>query len=366
MEAAPKLCPRCLREYGLAQSFCPFDGEALTRQPLPQVVSGRPSSRESGLFAERYAVRGILGKGAMTHVLLGEDTITREPVAIKVLDVSFLGRPEIVERFTREAEALRHIRHPNIIRSLAAGEGADGLPFHILEYLQGESLDLMLQREHILPLYLSLNLLILCASALEAAHQQGIWHRDLKPANLMIFHGIGHSISLKLVDFGFAHVNGSSIVTPPGTALGTVAYMAPEQIVGDRTDGRSDLYSLGILAFRLITGELPFRGEGLDHMACQLIQPIPPVIQIVQPVPDGVARIIARATQKNPDYRYPSAREMKEDLQQVLANSQDPLITDALPPGGKEFSPSPGLPQQAARFLYDRLGLTIPTWKEEA
>lgn len=361
--AAPKLCPRCFREYTLAQLFCPFDGEALSQRPLAELVRGRPSSRASGLFVERYAVRGLLGKGAMTHVLLGEDTVTREPVAIKVLDVSFLGRPEIVERFTREAEALRCVDHPNVVRSFAAGEGADGLPFHVLEHLQGESLDLLLQRERVLHAKLAIRLLIQCASALDAVHRGGVLHRDIKPANLMILGEEGRPLGLKLVDFGFAHVNGSTVQTPPGTALGTVAYMAPEQLVGDRIDGRCDLYGLGVLAFRLLTGGLPFEGDGVDLMAKQFISPVPLVTQIAQPIPDGLVRVIARAVRKNPNHRYPSARHMREDLQRVAAGEDGPLLADTLPEGEDRFSPGPGLPQQAARFLYGRLGMAVPAWE---
>ncbi|MCU0657819.1 MAG: serine/threonine protein kinase [Polyangiaceae bacterium] len=204
-------CPRCLRSFSLASAFCPFDGDPLSQLPVEELTEGRPSSQESGLFAGRYAVRGLLGQGAMTHVLLGEDVRSHEPVAIKVLDVSFLGRPEIVERFTREAEALQRVRHPHVVRSFAAGTGADGLPFHVLEHLQGEPLDTLLARERWLHPKQALRLLIQCAAALEAIHKSGVIHRDLKPANLMVFSQEGRLLGVKLVDFGFAHVTGSSI-----------------------------------------------------------------------------------------------------------------------------------------------------------
>ncbi len=358
---ALKLCPRCLREFTLAKAFCPFDGEALSQRPLGELTRGRPSSRASGLFVERYAVRGLLGKGAMTHVLLGEDLVTREPVAIKVLDMTFLGRPEVVERFTREAEALRRVDHPNVVRSWAAGQGADGLPFHVLEHLQGESLDLLLHRERVLHPKLALRLLWQCASALEAIHRVGVIHRDVKPANLMLLGEEGRPLGVKLVDFGFAHVNGSAVQTPPGTALGTVAYMAPEQILGDRVDGRSDIYGLGVLAYRMLSGSLPFEGEGLDLMARQLTEPVPSLASSPQPLEEGLVKVVARSTRKDPEQRYPTARHLKEDLQKLLGGG-GPLLADTLPSGEDRFLPGPGLPRQAARFLYGRLGLTAPVW----
>jgi serine/threonine-protein kinase len=296
----------------------------------------------------------------MTHVLLGEDVCSHEPVAIKVLDVSFLGRPEIVERFTREAEALQRVRHPHVVRSFAAGTGADGLPFHVLEHLQGEPLDTLLARERWLHPKQALRLLIQCAAALEAIHKSGVIHRDLKPANLMVFSQEGRLLGVKLVDFGFAHVSGSSIHTPPGTALGTVAYMAPEQVLGDRLDARSDLYSFGLLAFRMLSGSLPFEGEGVDLMARQLLDPLPPLQGHGTPIPPSLIHLIARATRKDPALRHESARHLRIELEQIAAGANlepPPEIEDV-------FCPGPGLPTRAARFLYGRRGVPVPGWME--
>lgn len=355
-----RCCPRCLREYELAQRFCPFDGEALSRLPLEELTRGRPSSRTSGLFAERYAVRGFLGKGAMTQVLLGEDVFTREPVAIKVLDLAFRQRAEVIARFTRESEALGRIRHGHVVRALAAGVDDEGLPFQVLEHLQGESLDALLLREPRLQPRLVVRMLLQLTSALEAVHTRDILHRDIKPANLMVTGGDGVVFSLKLVDFGFAHVHGSSIVTPPGTALGTVAYMSPEQVVGDALDRRTDIYSLGVLAYRLLCGSLPFEGEGVVMMARQLAETVPPVRSRAQ-VDEGLEAVVARATRKRPDLRYASARSMREDLERVEAGK----ATEAAAALGRDdpYRPGPGLPTQAARFLYGKLGLVAPPWE---
>jgi serine/threonine-protein kinase len=172
----------------------------------------------------------------------------------------------------------------------------------------------------------------------------------------------GRPLGAKLVDFGFAHVNGSSIHTPPGTALGTVAYMAPEQVLGDRIDGRCDIYGLGMLAYRMLAGAPPFEGEGLDLMARQLTVPLPPLPSGAGPLSAELVRVIARATRKSPEHRYPTARMLREDLQRVAGITEGPLQAETLPDGEDRFSPGPGLPRQAARFLYGRLGLTAPAW----
>lgn len=326
---------------------------------MAELVRGRPSSRQSGLYAERYAVRGLLGKGSMTQVLLGEDVFTQEPVAIKVLDLSFVGRPEVVERFTRESEALSRVDHPNVVRALAAGVGADGLPFQVLEHLHGESLDDLIKRERVLHPRLTARLMLQAARALAAVHQAGVIHRDLKPANLMLLGDEGAPLALKLVDFGFAHVHGSSILTPPGTALGTVAYMAPEQVVGDTIDGRTDVYGLGVVTFRMLTGALPFEGEGVDLMARQLVESLPALRWPA--VDESLGRIVALATRKVPAHRYESAQALAEDLERFLGQRTGATATSLAP--DEVYTPGPGLPRQVARFLYGRLGRTALPWE---
>jgi len=330
---------------------------------VAELLKGRPSSRQSGVYAERYAVRGLLGKGAMTQVLLGEDAFTHEPVAIKVLDSSFVSRAEVVERFTRESEALSRVRHPHVVRALAAGVGEDGLPFQVLEHLHGEPLDGLLKRERALHPKMATRILHQLASALEAVHQAGIVHRDIKPANLMLLGDDGTPLAVKLVDFGFAHVNGSSVLTPPGTALGTVAYMAPEQVLGDHIDGRADLYGLGVLAFRMLAGSLPFEGEGVDLMARQLVEAVPALRARAAQVDERLARVVAAATRKVPGLRYPTASALREDLERVMRGGDEALAADELAVDGV-YQPGVGLPQQVAKFLYGRLGVTPPSWGE--
>ncbi|RYE82175.1 MAG: serine/threonine protein kinase, partial [Myxococcales bacterium] len=316
------------------------------------------------VLAGRYAVRGLRGQGAMTQVLLGEDVRSGEPVVIKVLDAGFSSLPGVAERFAREAEALGRISHPHVVRSLAAGIASDGLPFHVLEHLAGEGLDEWLRREPRPPVALGLRLLVQTASGLEAVHRAGIVHRDVKPANVMVLGDHDAPRVAKVVDLGFARVEGASSLTPPGTALGTLAYMAPEQLVSDAVDARTDVYALAVVAFRMFSGRLPFEGDGLDLMARQLAEPCPSLDSLVPDADPRLVRVLRAALSKNPARRHPTMAALRDDLARCTTpDTRSLLVADSLASGPVDvFVPGPGMPRQAACFLLRRLGRPVPEW----
>jgi eukaryotic-like serine/threonine-protein kinase len=358
------ICPRCFRDYAGPHRFCPFDGERLSDRPARELARGRPSCRASGLFCERYAVRGLLGTGAMTRVYLGEDLFTRDAVAIKVLEPKFAQQRDVRDRFLREASATSRLAHPNIVRTFEAGEGSDGLPFLVLELLPGEPLAELLKRERVLHPRTAFLVLTQIASALAAAHQAGIVHRDVKPANIQLLGAAGPPTAAKLLDFGLAKLDEHTGFTQAGTAVGTVEYMAPEQVVSDPVDGRTDVYGLGVVMYRMFTGQLVYDARGVDLMAAQLLTPAPPPSTLGHQLAPEVEAVLMASLRKQPSNRYPSMEAFLEDLERLSGKRSGELLARSLPPGPDVYTPGEGFGRTAAEFLYNRLGQKTPPWDD--
>jgi serine/threonine-protein kinase len=205
---------------------------------------------------ERFEIRGFLGKGATARVYLARDGKDGKPVAVKVLEPEFAKDKKMRERFKREAEAVNAVGHPAIPYLLAMDEH-DGAPYIVMEYLFGESLGDLLNRGGALTLGTALLAMRRCAGALAATHQKGIVHRDIKPDNIFLIGEKGNPYEAKVVDFGFARLRSSSL-TAAGIVLGTVNYMAPEQVVNDPLDSSTDVYALGMVMYRVFTGRSPY------------------------------------------------------------------------------------------------------------
>src|SRR5579863_7388040 len=267
----------------------------------------------------RYEILGELGRGAMGIVYKARDPKINRVVAVKT--ISLAGQPpeeerEYRERFVHEAEAAGRLSHPGIVTVFDVGEEPETrAPYIVMEFVAGQSLDkLLLSREdRKLPPEVALQITLELAEALDCAHGQGVVHRDLKPANILVTED-GH---VKIADFGVAKLNVSNS-TLSGRTLGTPAYMSPEQLNGGDVDGRSDLFSLGVVLYTILTGYRPFQGNSAMTVAFKVVnrEPIPATILDTE-LPPGLDYIISRAIAKDPSVRYQRGMEMALDIQDL-------------------------------------------------
>jgi serine/threonine-protein kinase len=259
----------------------------------------------------------------MGAVFLGRDLKIGRLVAIKTLALSkeFAGDElsEARKRFFREAETAGRLQHPDIVTIFDAGED-QGLAFIAMEYLKGDDLQSHTQPAHLLAVASVAHVVARVADALAYAHSQGVVHRDVKPANVMI--DLTANI-VKVTDFGIARITDASR-TRTGMVLGTPSFMSPEQMAGRRVDGRSDLYSLGVMLFQLLTGKLPHRSESMATLMHQIANdPAPDIRSLRADLPEELARLVAKALEKQPENRYADGRLLAADLRAFAARSAD-------------------------------------------
>jgi serine/threonine-protein kinase len=259
----------------------------------------------------RYEVVSTLGQGAMGTVYKAVDPLIERPIAIKTinLNLSKEERAEFEERFYREAKSAGRLSHANIVTIYDVGE-TDDIAYIAMEYLEGESLREMLDSGVVLPIEMIGRLAARVASALNYAHENHVVHRDIKPANIMIM----PNRDVKIMDFGIAQIPTGSR-TQLGTVLGSPKYMAPEQVAGQSTDGRTDIFALGVVLYEMLTGVTPFNGDNLSAIMYKILNEEPAPPSTLNPrVPPVFDRIISRALAKRPEDRYPTAREFARDL----------------------------------------------------
>jgi serine/threonine protein kinase/Tfp pilus assembly protein PilF len=276
-----------------------------------------------------YSVVRKLGSGGMGVVYEAEDTHLGRHVALKFLPQELARDSHVLERFQREARAASALNHPNICTVHAIEQDGDR-PFIVMELLEGQALSSMLSSRHPMEIDKLLGLAIQITDALESAHAKGIAHRDIKPANIFIT----TRGQVKILDFGLAKVDGSRLqgnsamhaetirqgdeLTTPGTTLGTVSYMSPEQARGQFTDSRTDLFSLGTVFYQMATGVLPFQGDTAAVVYEAILNRDPaPIMQVNPSLPAGFARIVEKAQEKDRDLRYQTATELKTDLNRL-------------------------------------------------
>ena len=265
----------------------------------------------------RYRIDRELGRGSMGTVYLGHDPHVDRPVAIKTMAFGreFEGS-ELAEaraRFLREAEMAGRLQHPDIVTIHDASED-QGLAFIAMEYVNGHDLLRHTAPGRLLPTTEVLHTVARVALALAYAHTQGVVHRDVKPANVMIDLDTG---TVKVTDFGIASITDARR-TRTGIMLGTPSYMSPEHLAGRRVDGRSDLYSLGVMLFQLLTGALPHRGESMAELLNQIANEAAPDVRSLRPeLPEALADVLTLALQKRPELRYPDGRQMAADLRSI-------------------------------------------------
>ncbi|HEX2685678.1 MAG TPA: protein kinase [Kofleriaceae bacterium] len=266
---------------------------------------------------DRYEIQSRIGEGGMGVVYKARQTSIDRVIAIKMLNPQMASDPTWVQRFNNEARACSHLQHPNTIRMFDFGKTNDGRLFMAMEFLDGMSLREAVSKGPLAPQRV-MKILIQCCASLAEAHSIGIIHRDIKPDNVFLLNMAGSPDFVKLLDFSVAKLlEGDRMKTQAGVVFGTPQYMSPEQGRGMPLDARSDLYALGILAFEMLTGNVPFNDENpMTVIQMHLHAAIPP---LPQSIPYSVQQIVRRALEKDPNRRYQSSGEMMQHCQQVFA-----------------------------------------------
>ena len=295
---------------------------------------------ETTVKAGRYEILGELGRGAMGVVYRATDPVIGRTVAVKTIRLSEegtgLSRPELLSRFQTEARAAGLLTHPNIVVVYDAGE-ENGLYYITMELIEGKSLQALLDSGHSFPVPRVLRIMEQTCSALQFAHERSIIHRDIKPANLMLT----ADDTVKVTDFGTAKILQFGTVQQTTHVMGTPSYMSPEQVKGRPVDGRSDIFSLGVLLYEILTGEKPFPGQSITTVIYKIVneEPIPP--RTLNPsIHQGLSDIVMRALAKEPEVRYQSCRELLEDLRNYRALTPaagNPDATLVSPRSGSAF-----------------------------
>ena len=263
----------------------------------------------------RYRLDARIGHGGMSTVYRGFDEVLERPVAVKVMDREVAGDSDQLERFRREARAVAQLNHPHIVTVIDAGED-DNMAYIVFEYVEGENLKDRLRREGPLPIPEAIAYAIEIARALSAAHSRQIIHRDVKPQNVLL----DSEGSAKITDFGIARTLTEEGLTGDGRVLGTTDYVSPEQALGHKVTGQSDVYSLGVVLYEMLTGEVPFKGDSPVAVAMKHVrEELPDVQRRREHVSAALAAIVERATAKDLSVRYPDADSFASDLEEVLA-----------------------------------------------
>ena len=275
-------------------------------------------------IANRYEIISQTGVGGMATVYTARDNVLNRKVAIKVLKDEFTTDEEFVKRFNSEAQAAASLSHPNIV-SIYDVENEDGIYYIVMELVRGKTLKQIITEEGALPWKWSVNIAMQIASALETAHKNNIVHRDIKPHNIIITEdGVA-----KVTDFGIAKAVSNSTITAFGTTIGSVHYFSPEQAKGGYTDAKSDIYSLGVVMYEMLTGRVPFDSDTSVSVALKHMQepPVPPM-EINDNIPQAVNDIILKAMEKEPMARYQTATAMMRDLSRALKDPEGEFVEE--------------------------------------
>ncbi len=335
-------CPKCGTVYADTARFCPRDGNMLVevqaRPPAPAAATAgsgtgvripptpprgkildRASSLSNQILDARYQVLQKLGEGGMSYVYLAKEIASGETVAIKVLSPKLATDKSSVERLRREAGLAMRLDHPNVCRIMRLGESEDGLIYLVMPYLEGDLLSDREVKGGPMDLATGIGILRQVCAGLQHAHELQIVHRDLKPENIMLVPQDGGSDRAVVMDFGLAKERRAdpsiAKLTATGIILGTPEFMSPEQIRGRQLDARSDVYALGIVAFEMFTGKLPFQGRNAQEMMIARLRGAPiPLRQARPDLPTTLEAALAKAMATNPDDRYGTALELAAAL----------------------------------------------------
>jgi serine/threonine protein kinase/Tfp pilus assembly protein PilF len=319
-------CPKCQHENPDDTLYC---GKCATSLKSPDDVSISVTktivspAMEGSTVAGKYRIIEKLGEGGMGVVYKAEDTRLKRTVALKFMPPELMRDSDAKERFVREAQAAAALSHPNICTVYEIDE-EEGKSFIVMEYIEGQSIR---EKVKISPLEISeaLDIAIQAAQGLQEAHKRGIIHRDIKSANIMVT----ESGQAKVMDFGLAKVTGASLLTREASTMGTVAYMSPEQAQGQSVDKRTDIWSLGVVMYEMLTGQLPFLGDTDQSVMYAIARKTPVLMKKIMPkVTPDLDRVVEKTLEKNPADRYQSMGELLEDLK-AIAEGLKPLRAKA-------------------------------------
>jgi serine/threonine-protein kinase len=281
---------------------------------MSETTAGPAGALTGTVLSGRYRLESKLGSGGMSTVYLARDETLERWVAAKVLHREISDQPDQIERFRREARAVAQVSHPNVVAVIDAGEDG-GRPYIVFEYVDGETLKQRIDRLGRLPLDEAAAYSIEVGRGLAAAHARRLVHRDVKPQNVLI----DSEGRAKVTDFGIARELEQDGLTKTGRVLGTTDYVSPEQAMGKGVDARSDIYSLGILLYEMLVGEVPFQADNLVGVAMKHVnERMPDVQKQRKDVSSALAAVIERATEKKPEKRYPDMNAMLADLENAL------------------------------------------------
>jgi len=362
--AIAKVCPQCGVEYDTASRFCPNDGTPLRPKGSTDPFVGR-------VLAERYHMLKRLGEGGMGTVYLAEHVKMNRQCAVKVMNGALLSDSDSAQRFAREASNAARIIHPNVAAVFDYGE-TDGVVYLVMEYVEGQSLTRLLERETMLSPSRAIDIAHQVAEALVAAHELGIVHRDLKPDNIIIAPGKSGRDIAKVVDFGIAKAieeGPTESLTRTGLVIGTPEYMSPEQLLGDPVDARSDIYSLGCILYQMLTGRRTFDEPTREQMIKRrLTEKAPHPRDLVPELPKTLDLIVARLLARAPQDRYATVAEVRDLLIPAIAleggfddpswrapttRSNPTVFIQAAEQPTQEMTPYPGVAQHR-RLWRDR------------
>ncbi len=317
-------CTQCSASLDSRATFCPTCGATVPDRFIGIEIAGR------------YVADRRIAIGGFGAIYRGQETISGRPIALKIMHRELAGDGNLVARFRREGTVLRKLLNVHAVATYEVGETGDGLPFIAMELLEGDTLLATFRNEGRLPWRRVFEIAKCICSALGEAHELGIVHRDLKPANVFLAAGD----VVKVLDFGIAKILSNSEVSDPreltimGTAVGTLEYMAPEQLMGGRADPRTDLYTLGVVMYETITGRRPFNAAGLELLTEQLTTHPPPPSSITA-VPSEVDAILLRCLAQDIEVRFTSAADLARSLDEAIAAHPwppPPAVQDTWPP----------------------------------
>jgi serine/threonine-protein kinase len=323
-----KICLRCGSKFGSRAEYCPHDGSQLvTDDEIADPLLGT-------VLLEQFRIEEQIGTGGMGTVYRAHQTTVDRDVAIKVLRSELARDEQAVFRFEREARVAISLDHPNLVRVFLSGRLSDGRLYIVMELLEGRSLADELDEHGAPSLERALIMIMKLCAGLGAVHAAGIVHRDIKPENVYLVRRGRDTDFVKLVDFGIARVLQAEGIGPTttqsGRVFGTATYISPEAATGEDTDQRSDIYSVGVLTYQLLTGELPFEGKTAGAVLMQHVHQEPPLLQSKgrgADVPDDVARVVMRSLSKDPDARHKTLAEFLDSLAEAAGNAG--LLNDA-------------------------------------